>query len=156
MKGKTIGYYKNVQNVPYCKAAVAMNVGMGVILDRENATAALPADATEAKSCVYVVSNITDKPEIRNSNAFAIAAGEFVRADDLRTVNGIEVEIAQDELTAGATTYAAITAGTSDLVFGTDGKLAVAGDTTGYAVYFHVLEKTAYMGAGLRAEIVVA
>lgn len=34
MKYKTIGAFKNVQNVPYCKAASDMKVGMGVILDR--------------------------------------------------------------------------------------------------------------------------
>lgn len=156
MKGKTIGYYKNVQNIPYCKAATALKVGMGVILDRENATASLPASSTEAKSCVYVVSNIVDKPEVHNSEDFQIEAGEFVRADDLRTVNGLEVEIAASELTAGATTYESIVAGTSNLVFGTDGKLAIESTLTGYAVYFHVIEKTSYMGAGLRAEVVVA
>ena len=34
MKYKTIGAFKNVQNIPYCKAAVDMKVGMGVVLDR--------------------------------------------------------------------------------------------------------------------------
>ena len=29
MKYKTIGAFKNVQNVPYCKAASDMKVGMG-------------------------------------------------------------------------------------------------------------------------------
>ena len=28
MKYKTIGAFKNVQNIPYCKAAVDMKVGM--------------------------------------------------------------------------------------------------------------------------------
>ena len=32
MKYKTIGAFKNVQNVPYCKAAVDLHVGMGVVL----------------------------------------------------------------------------------------------------------------------------
>lgn len=51
MKAKTIGYFKNVQNVGYCKAAVDLKVGMGVILDRAAKTANLPASADEAKAC---------------------------------------------------------------------------------------------------------
>ena len=49
MKYKTIGAFKNVQNVPYCKAASDMKVGMGVILDRVAKTATLPASEDDAK-----------------------------------------------------------------------------------------------------------
>lgn len=55
MKAKTIGYFKNVQNVGYCKAAVDLKVGMGVILDRAAKTANLPASADEAKACHRIV-----------------------------------------------------------------------------------------------------
>ena len=39
MKYKTIGAFKNVQNIPYCKAIEDMKVGMGVVLDRAAKTA---------------------------------------------------------------------------------------------------------------------
>ena len=42
MKYKTIGAFKNVQNIPYCKATTELHVGMGVILDRVAKTASLP------------------------------------------------------------------------------------------------------------------
>ena len=64
MKYKTIGAFKNVQNVPYCKAASDMKVGMGVILDRVAKTATLPASEDDAKKVVYIVTNINDKPEL--------------------------------------------------------------------------------------------
>ena len=66
MKYKTIGAFKNVQNVPYCKAASDMKVGMGVILDRVAKTATLPASEDDAKKVVYIVTNINDKPELHN------------------------------------------------------------------------------------------
>ena len=53
MKYKTIGAFKNVQNVPYCKAASDMKVGMGVILDRVAKTATLPASEDDAKKVAY-------------------------------------------------------------------------------------------------------
>ena len=42
MKAKTIGYYKNVQNVGDVNAAVDLKVGMGVVLNRAARTANLP------------------------------------------------------------------------------------------------------------------
>lgn len=151
MKYKTIGAFKNVQNVPYCKAAVELKVGMGVVLDRVAKTAALPASADEAKAVTYIVTNINDKPEIHNSaDAYVVNAGEYVRADDLRTVNGLEAEFAAYEINGGTDELAA----GDVLVFGTDGLLAKVADATGYAVSFKVIAKTAYMDDGILAEIV--
>lgn len=151
MKYKTIGAFKNVQNVPYCKAASDMKVGMGVILDRVAKTATLPTSEEEAKSVVYIVTNINDKPELHNSpETFVVNEGEFVRADDLRTVNGLEIEFAAFEITDGTDALAAGDA----LVFGTDGKLVKADAADGYAVCFKVISKTPYMDDGILAEIV--
>ena len=66
MKAKTIGYYKNVQNVGDVNATVDLKVGMGVVLNRAARTANLPASEEEAKACFRIVSNINDKPEMRN------------------------------------------------------------------------------------------
>lgn len=150
MKYKTIGAYKSVQNVPDCKAAVDLKVGMGVVLDRVNHTAKLPADTAEAKACFRMVTNINDKPEIYNSSeAFTVAKGEYVRADDLTTVANLEIEFAEAEING---TYSALAVG-DKLVFGTDGLIAKASDVTGYKVYFEILEKTAYHGSGILAVI---
>ena len=146
MKYKTIGGFKNVQNVGYCKAAVDMKVGMGVILDRAAKTAALPANEDEAKACHRIVTNINDKPEMHNfSEATVVLAGEFVRADDLATVANMEAEFAKGEISGD---FSALAKG-DKLVFGTDGLIGKTADATGYKVYFEVVEKTAYMGAGV-------
>lgn len=150
MKYKTIGAFKNVQNVPYCKAATDMKVGMGVILDRANKEAALPTSAAEAKTVHYIVTNINDKPEILTSiDAFVVKEGEYVRADDLHTVNEMEIEFAAFEITDGTDD---LDVGDT-LVFGEDGVLVAADDVDGYAVYFTVIKKTGYMGDGILAEI---
>ena len=77
MKAKTIGYYKNVQNVGDVNAAVDLKVGMGVVLNRAARTANLPASEEEAKACFRIVSNINDKPEMRNfEETLTVKAGE--------------------------------------------------------------------------------
>lgn len=79
MKAKTIGYYKNVQNVGDVNAAVDLKVGMGVVLNRAARTANLPASEEEAKACFRIVSNINDKPEMRNfEETLTVKAGEKV------------------------------------------------------------------------------
>ncbi len=151
MKYKTIGAFKNVQNVPYCKATVELHTGMGVVLDRVAKTAALPASEAEAKAVTYIVTNINDKPNLHDSRkTFIVDAGEYVRADDLKTVNGKEIEFAAFEIN-GETSD--LNAG-DKLVFGTDGLVKKAADVTGYAVYFKVIAKTTYMDDGILAEIV--
>ena len=136
MKAKTIGYYKNVQNVGDVNAAVDLKVGMGVVLNRAARTANLPASEEEAKACFRIVSNINDKPEMRNfEETLTVKAGEKVRADEFASY-----EISTD--------YAGISVG-DKLVFGTDGLLAKSANVTGYKVYFEVTKKTAYMGKGV-------
>lgn len=152
MKYKTIGAFKNVQNIPYCKAASDLYVGMGVIIDRAAKTATKPADTAACKACRYIVTNICDKPETRNSTDFVVKSGEYVRADDLTTVANQEAEFSSSEI---STAYASVAVGDT-LVFGTDGKLAEVADVTGYAVYFTVLEKTGYCDNGVRVVINVA
>lgn len=150
MKYKTIGAFKGVQNVGYCKAASELKVGMGVILDQVNKTASLPASEDEAKACYRIATNINDKPEMRSySAAVIIPEGDFVRADDLTSVANLEIEFAADEI---STDYTSVEVG-SKLVFGTDGLLAVSDAVDDYKVYFEVIEKTAYMGKGVLAII---
>lgn len=150
MKYKTIGAFKSVQNVPYCKATVDMKVGMGVILDRVAKTVSLPASEDEAKGVYRIVTNINDKPEMHNfGEAVVVAKGEYVRADDLTTVADLEIEFAEAEISGD---FAALVAG-DKLVFGTDGLIAKTDAVDGYKVYFEVIEKTAYMGSGILAII---
>lgn len=151
MKYKTIGAFKNVQNVPYCKATVELHVGMGVVLDRVAKTAALPASEDEAKATTYIVTNINDKPELHNSpETYVVNVGDYVRADDLKTVAGLEAEFAAFEIDGGTADLAA----GDMLVFDTTGLIKKVADATGYAVAFKVIEKTAYMDDGILAEIV--
>jgi hypothetical protein len=150
MKYQTIGAFKNVQNVPDCKAEEDVRVGMGVILDRSAKVAKAPANEDDAKACTYIVTNINDKPEMHNyGDAALVRKGEYVRADDLTTVAGLPAEFAQEEI---STEYSEIVAG-DNLVFGAGGLLEKATSTEGYRVYFEVLEKTAYLGAGVLALI---
>ena len=151
MKYKTIGAFKNVQNIPYCKAAEDMKVGMGVVLDRAAKTASLPASDDEAKQARYIVTNINDKPELHNSpETYVVKEGEYVRADDLHTVNGLEIEFAAFEIDGGTTDLAK----GDVLVFTTTGLVKKAASADGYAVSFKVIEKTGYMDDGILAEIV--
>ena len=151
MKYKTIGAFKNVQNVPYCKAATELHVGMGVVLDRATGTASLPASDADCKAVTYIVSNIDDKPERHSSaEAFTVQAGEYVRADNLHTVNGLEIEFAAFEIDGGTEGLAA----GDMLVFTTSGLVKKAADADGYAAAFKVIAKTAYMDDGNLAEII--
>ena len=146
MKPKTIGYYKNVQNVGTCKATAELKLGMGVILDRAAKTASLPASDAEAKACHRIVTNINDKPEMHNySETVVVAKGDYVRADDLTSVANMEMEFAHYEIKDGD--YDGLAKG-DKLVFGTDGLIAKTADATGYKVYFEFVEKTAYRGKG--------
>lgn len=146
MKPKTIGYYKNVQNVGTCKATAELKLGMGVMLDRAAKTASLPASEAEAKACHRIVTNINDKPEMHNySETVVVAKGDYVRADDLTSVANMEMEFAKYEIKDGD--YDGLTKG-DKLVFGVDGLIAKTANVTGYKVYFEFVEKTAYMGKG--------
>ena len=153
MKGKTLGYIKGVQNVPYCKANVDLKVGMGVILDRANGLAKLPASADEAKACHYIVSNINDKPEIGNfRDTLEVKKGEYVRADDLTSVANLEMEFADYEVTGGVDALAdgdVLGFGTSGLLEKLEAAQEGADPADGYKVSFKFIRKTGYMGKGI-------
>ena len=149
MKYKTIGAFKGVQNVPYCKADADMAVGMG----RVAKTAKLPASAEDAKGCFRIVSNINDRPEAHSfEDSVAVLKGEYVRADDLTSVANLEIEFAAPEI---ATEYSDL-AVADKLVFGVGGKLEKATAVDGYKIYFEIIGLTAYRGAGVLAVIRVA
>lgn len=150
MKYKTIGAFKSVQNVGYCKATEEMKVGMGVILDRVAQTASLPASDDDAKACHRIVTNINDKAEMHNFvETVVVGEGEFVRADDLTTVANLEIEFADSEVDGGVED---LNAG-DKLVFGTGGLVKKEASVDDYAVHFEVIAKTAYMGKGILAII---
>lgn len=152
MKYHTIGAFKNVENIPYCKATVDMKVGMGVILDRENETAALPTTEAECKAVHYMVSNIDDKfLYCSHVERGTVEAGEFVRADDLTTVANLEIEFADSEIKDN---YKTLSAG-DKLVFNTDGVIEKVSAVTGYKVYFEMIALSAHHGGGIRAKICV-
>lgn len=138
MKYKTIGAIKNVQNIPYCKATADLIRGTGVVLDRINKTAIAPANADEAKKVTYIVANIVDRPEAWLDNSFVtVHEGEFVKADDFRTVNGLEVVLGQDEVKTNVSTLVA----NDNLVIGVGGKWEKATDVEGYAVVLRTIKK---------------
>ena len=62
----------------------------------------------------------------------------------------MEIELAKYEIKDGD--YDGLVKG-DKLVFGTSGLVEKAADVTGYKVYFEVIAKTAYMGAGIVAVI---
>lgn len=151
MKYKTIGAFKGVQNVGYCKATVDLKVGMGVIVDQAAETVRLPTSDAEAKACYRIVTNINDKPEMHNfEETLTVKAGEKVRTDDLTSVANLEIEFAKYEIKDGD--FDTLATG-DNLVFGTDGLIAKATAVTGYKVYFEAIKKTAYMGSGILAVI---
>ena len=95
--------------------------------------------------------SINDKPELHNSpETYVVNAGEYVRADNLHTVNGLEIEFAAFEIDGGTEGLAA----GDMLVFTTSGLIKKVADADGYAAAFKVIEKTAYMDDGILAEIV--
>ena len=152
MKYHTIGAFKNVENIPYCKATVDMKVGMGVILDRENETAALPTTEAECKAVHYMVSNIDDKFLFcSHVERGTVEAGEFVRADDLTTVANLEIEFADSEISDD---YKTLNPG-DKLVFTTDGVIAKSNSVDDYKVYFEMIALSAHHGGGIRAKICV-
>ena len=105
MKAKTIGYYKNVQNVGDVNAAVDLKVGMGVVLNRAARTANLPASEEEAKACFRIVSNINDKPEMRNfEETLTVKAGEKVRVNLPMTLVqvGLQMGMQMPQVTGGS------------------------------------------------------
>lgn len=151
----TIGAFKQVRNNPRTKAEVDLVNGQVVLPNDATGLAATPNSEDEAKGDVYVVYNIIDKPEIRNSSDFKVLAGEHVRAFRLADLVGLPVEL-NDEVVADE--YDTLAKG--DV-------LVPAGDGTGkwvkadgaaiiadeYQVKLEILEKTTFGEKGLYAVV---
>lgn len=150
-KPMTIGYYKQVRNNPRCKAEVNLMAGMAVVIDETNKKASLPT-AEGAKGELWIVSNIIDKPEIRNKEDFVIPAGEYVRADLLADAKELIVEL---DFRVIETDYATLKIG-DKLVANTEGKWEVAADVTGYAIYLEIVEKSSFGDKGIAAVVKIA
>lgn len=149
----TIGAYKQVRNNPRAKAVVDLLAGQVVLPNEATGLAPVPATADEAKGDVYVVGNIIDKPEVRNSADFKVLAGEPVRAFRLADLVGLPVELNDDVV---VTDYATLVKG-DVLVPAGDGTgkwVKVDGTTIvadGYSVKLEIVEKTAFGEKGLYA-----
>ena len=149
----TIGAYKQVRNNPRCKVNAELQNGMVVLLDEVNKQAAVPASATDAQGeDVYVVFNIIDKPEIRNTEDFKIEAGEYVRAFYMKDLNELPVLLSEHVLADYANTSVGDVLvpagdGTGKWVV-PDGTTIIAAD---YAVNLEVVEKNSFGGNGIKA-----
>lgn len=129
MKYKTIGAFKNVQNIPYCKATEDMKVGMGVVLDRAAKTASLAEDDTAAKAIVHIVTNI--KYESIDSR-FQASSGDVPFA----THSFREYPIATQTISAGyAVDYRELQSGNFDGTVA-EGMAQVQTDMQNKAVYY--------------------
>lgn len=151
LKFREIGTLKNATNVGYCVTPVALKNGYGVTVDLSTKTVALPT-ADTAKGDVYIVLNKIDKPEVNEPNDYTIDIGEYPRAFRVKSLDGRIIDMDTDAVT---TAYSALAKGDT-LGFGTDGKLVKLTDTTGYATYFEVIDKTTFGGEGIALKVVVA
>lgn len=151
----TLGGLRNAKDNPRTKAVQELFNGMVVIPDDVTGEAPVPATAADAKGEVYVVNNIVDKPEIRNSTDFKIEAGEFVHADLVSAVAELPVQIDESVL---VTAYADVAVNDILVASGdgsgkwvkADGTAIIAAD---YRVNLVVTKKTAFGQNGLDAKV---
>lgn len=141
----------NARNNPRTKAVSVLKNGHVVILDEAAKTATIPADATAAKGKdLYVVNNIVDKPEIRNSTDFEIAIGEYVRGFYLADLVDLPVEFDSTIVTG---TYSSIAVGDKLVAEAATGKWVEADPAT-YHIYLLIVEKTTFgNGSGFYAVV---
>ena len=86
-----------------------------------------------------------------------IADGAFLNGYLLKAWDGQNLVVNEDNISyASGEDYSDITAGTTTLTVGTDGKLAINATTTYYGMYFLVTKKVAFCGNGVEVKIVVA
>lgn len=153
-KPMTIGYYKQVRNNPRCKADVDLMAGMVVVVDEVSKKVLLPT-AEEAKGSVWIVSNIIDKPEIRNKEDFYISAGEYIRADFLEDAKELPIEL---DFRVIETDYATLKVG-DELVPSASGKWVVADGTTiiaaDHTISLEIIEKSSFGDKGVAAIVKV-
>lgn len=150
-KPVTIGYYKQVRNNPRCKAEVDLMAGMAVTLNEATKKASLPT-ATTAKGELWIVSNIIDKPEIRNKEDFKVLKDEPVRADFLVDARELPIEL---DYRVIATDYATMNIG-DKLIANADGKWEVSADVTGYKIYLEIVDKSNFGDKGVVAIVKIA
>jgi hypothetical protein len=149
----TIGAFKQVRNNPRTKAEVDLVNGQVVLPNDATGLSSTPKTEDEAKGDVYVVYNIIDKPEIRNSAEFKVLAGEYVRAFRLADLVGLPVELNDEVVAVG---YATLAKGDVLVPAGDGSGKWVKADGTDivadeYQVKLEILEKTSFGGKGLYA-----
>lgn len=152
-KYATLGGLKHEKNNPRTKATQELLNGMVVLPDDVTGNAPTPANAEEAKVAEFVVNNIIDKPEIRNSADFKIEVGEYVHADQLPSVDGLLVQIDEKVVTTKYTDVAindvlVSAADGSGQWIKADGEAVIAED---YKMNLVVKAKTTYGGNGFDA-----
>jgi hypothetical protein len=137
--------YLNVSNRPEISATTTTYNGEQFKLVGD--TAVPHATATEVQAGdAYVMLNIIDKPEIKNTDDYCVKSGERIRAYRLKDIVGLQLDLSADlvtdafsTVTTGAFLVGRSIADTTD----TMGWKVVA-DVTGYEVYLKVERKTTF------------
>lgn len=91
--------FLNVPNFPDIKAGAVLKNGYGVTVANKVASVA-SASATE----IFLVLNIIDKPEVKNTTDFQIETGEYARLFNMNDVIGLEFDLSGDLITGSAPT----------------------------------------------------
>ena len=89
--------FLTVPNFPDIKAGVVLKNGYGVAVANKTATA-VGASAKE----IFVVLNIIDKPEIKNTEDYQIEVGEYARTFNMMDLIGLEFDMSADLITGSA------------------------------------------------------
>ena len=155
----TISMYEhNAKNEPTVLADGETINGYLCTIGADGKADAPVAGASGANQTVNLYIALNDfAGDFRGTNK-KIADGDCLNLYALKAWDGQYLELDEDNITYDSgETYASITAGTTNLVAGTDGKFAIAAAVTYYGLYFKVVEKIS-MGAkkGVRVQIVVA
>ncbi len=159
----TLAGLKHVRNNPRTKATQELVNGLVVLPDDVSGDAPTPAAEADAQGNVYVVHNVVDKPEIRNSADFKIESGEYVRADYIVDAQELPVEIDESVISVDyATTVVgdvlvplADGTGKWGAVYGTQSDGTTANTAADFKVNLEVIEKTTLGGNGLYCKVVV-
>lgn len=152
IKFREIGAYKNAKNIGYTTCASELHNGMVVTVNKVAKTCALPTEDTAKATGLCIVMNTIDKPEVESPNAYKIEVGEFPRLFVLDSLKGEILDMDMDQI---VTPIGSLNAN-DVLVANEDGQLEKVSAATGYAEYFKVIEKTAFGGAGVAVEVVIA
>ena len=133
----------NKKNFPYVKAHAAIPNGYFCTVT-DTATVA-PTSTTVKGADLCVVLNTALGDNVYSD--FTIALGEYANAFLLKQWEKQYLIADEGHITYGeGEDYTDITAGTTNLTIGTDGKLAITADVTTYLLYFAVVEKFQFNG----------